>query len=283
MKILVFVDPSSRGEWALSPAVDLARGLGATLLLLTTEEYHASDPGLLDRTAAKLADENLTIVRKTRPGSAREAILAESAETSPAITIFPPAGRGALGRMIKGSRVKTVLQNAPSTIMVARKPVSGQIRRILATVRGGAFSETVLLCAQEIADAIRAEVTVLHVESDVSIPCTEPQRRATDAVETPPLPETTKDISATIARLGVRAEVRGRQGMVISEILAECHTGRYDLLILGQHLAEKETGGPLSENLAQILAMESPIPVLMIRPRRWVSVSGSLPTPTGRP
>src|SRR5262245_15018386 len=131
MKILVYVDPSHRGGWAMSLAQDVATGFGGAVCLLTIDDNVAADPGILDRAAEQLAGiPGIEIQKKTRPGPPREAILAESRESRPAITIVPPAGRNRFARMIKGSRVKTVVHSSPSTVMVARKPVSDHIRSI---------------------------------------------------------------------------------------------------------------------------------------------------------
>jgi nucleotide-binding universal stress UspA family protein len=269
MKILVYVEPGPRGDWALALGEDLARGAGAAVILLTTLENQQLAPRLLDEAAERFsAIPGLAIEKKARPGPARDAILVESRESFPAITVFPPAGRRGLLRLIKGSRVKSVVHNAPSTVMVARRPVSDHIHRILVTVSGGPFSETTLLSAQEIARSLQAELTLLHVTSGIAIPYgpPEPSREGPEAH-----PERIERLLASLENGGSRPRVRLRQGMVVHEILAECEEGHFDLLILGQHLADKEAGGQLSENIAELLAVECPIPVLIVRPRRWAA------------
>lgn len=262
MKLLTFVDRSFRSDWAVTLTQDLAQGLKGTVILLTTSEDLAEDPGLLDRTAQKLSQiPGLTVEKRVRPGPAREAVVAESQESRPAITIVPPAGRKGLARWIKGSRVKAVVHNAPSTVMVARKPVSDHIRSILVTVSGGPMSETTALSALEIAQALHAQLTLLHVTSTVSIPFGE-------SSPTPP-PLGVSHFRDLFVKGGVEPRMRSREGMVINEILQECETGGYDLLILGQHFVDLEAGGPLSENIAEVLVVECPIPVLVVRPRRW--------------
>jgi nucleotide-binding universal stress UspA family protein len=263
MKILLFVEPTLRGEWAQTLAQDLAHGLGGSVLLLTTRENLEHDPGLLERAEKNFRQSpGLIIEKKVRPGPPREAIVAESLESNPAITVFPPAGRKGLVRIFKGSRVKAVVHNAPSTVMVARKPVSEHIHHILVTVSGGPMAETTVLSAQEVAQALQAGLTVLHVQSDVSI--------AFKGKETQPSLDTISKLRALLAKAGIK-ELIVREGLVVNEILTECNKGEYDLLILGQHLVERETGGPFSENLAETLAVECPLPVLVVRPRRWTS------------
>ncbi len=262
MKLLVFIDPSFRGEWAVKLTQDLALGLGGAVILLTTTENLAADPTLLDHAAEKFGGlAGVTLEKRVRPGPPREAIVAESRESRPAITIVPPAGRKGIARWIKGSRVKAVVHNAPSTVMVARKPVSDHIRSILVTVSGGPMSETTALSALEIARALHAQLTLLHVTSSVSIPFGE--------MAPTPAPHSLSPIRELLAKGGLEPRLRVREGMVINEILHECETGGYDLLILGQHMVDMDAGGLFSENIAEVLALECPIPVLVVRPRRW--------------
>ena len=268
LKILVYVDRGARGSWAISLAQELAQGLHAHVVLLTAERNLKLDPNLLTSAASEIesaTDRETTL--KTRPGPARKAILEESLASSPAVTIFPPAGRTGLARMLKGSRVKSVVHNSPSTVAVARRPVHEKISRILVTVSGGPMSETTLLSAHEVAEALECELTVLHVSSSIPIPSTE-------SVAPVELDDRVPEVANFVDSLpwkGARPELRIRTGMVVPGILDECRRGHYDLLILGQHLAVKEAGGPLSENIADLLAVECPIPVLVVRPRRWAT------------
>src|SRR5688572_29395534 len=129
MKILVYIEPTVRSDWAVSLTQDLVQGLGGSLILLTLQSNLDKNPALLDQAAEKFAAiPGLKIEKRSRRGLAREAVVAESLESRPAITVVPPAGRRGLARMIKGSRVKAVVHNSPSTVMIARKPVSDHIK-----------------------------------------------------------------------------------------------------------------------------------------------------------
>ncbi|HVR72910.1 MAG TPA: universal stress protein, partial [Planctomycetota bacterium] len=253
---------------------DLVQGLGGSLILLTIESNLEKNPALLDQAAEKFAAiPGLKIEKKARRGLAREAVVAESLESRPAITVVPPAGRRGLARMIKGSRVKAVVHNSPSTVMIARKPVSDHIKSVLVTVSGGPMSEPTAMAALEVAKALRAQITLLHVTSSVTLPHGNPgedPRRAN-----------VLRLRELLTRAGMEPRMRNREGMVVNEILEECHDGGYDLLILGQHIVDRESGGPFSENIAEDLALECPIPVLVVRPRRWAegAATGQPETP----
>jgi nucleotide-binding universal stress UspA family protein len=122
------------------------------------------------------------------------------------------------------------------------------------------MSETTTLGAREIAEALGAEVTLLHVVSDVALPY---------GGESPgEMPEHIKKLVEILSAGGVKLQVKVREGLVVSEILGECRQGGHDLLVLGQHLVDRSSGSALSENLAEMLALECPIPVIVVRPHR---------------
>ena len=54
MDVLVYVDPSPRGEWALAAAAQLPPRWRGTLRLLATAEDASTDPSLLERACARL-------------------------------------------------------------------------------------------------------------------------------------------------------------------------------------------------------------------------------------
>jgi nucleotide-binding universal stress UspA family protein len=262
MKILLYVDPSERGAWAQALAREFAAALKGTVLLLTNAETAEDHPGILERARDAFGEiRGVEVEARVREGRPRQAILDEARTWRPALIVLPPAGRRGLVRMIKGSRVRAVVHDAPSTVLVARQPVSDHVRSILVTVSGGPMSETTALAALEIAHAFHAQITLLHVSSSISLGFgdaeRDPERARIEAI---------RDL---LARGGVEPRMRSREGMVVNEIFNECRDGGYDLLILGQHLANRETGSDLSENIAEDLALHCPIPVLVVRPRRW--------------
>lgn len=262
MKILLYVDPSIRGSWAQMLAREFAAALKGTVLLLTNDEALEDHPDLLERASAAFAGlEGVKVETLVRHGRPRQVILEQARSWRPALIVLPPAGRRGIARMIKGSRVRAVVHEAPSTVLVARQPVSERLRSILVTVSGGPMSETTALAALEVAQAFGAQITLLHVSSSISLGVSEAERD--------PAIARIEEIRQLLQRGGVEPRMRSREGMVVNEIFNECRDGGYDLLILGQHLVNREAGSDLSENLAEDLALHCPIPVLVVRPRRW--------------
>ncbi len=261
MHTLVYVEPTAAGAWAVDLARAIVAGTGGKLVLLTSEESLSRRPGLLEETRARLGDiPGVTVETRSRTGRPREAIIAEATATFPALTVIPPAGRRGFARLLRGSRVRAVVGRMASTVMVARRPVHERVRSVLVAFGGGPMSEATVLGAIELARALGASITLLHVSSDVSLP------RVSATGES--AGELAERLWKLAADAGLDAAVRLRDGMVVPEVIAECLQGGHDLLIIGQHRIAPEAGGALAENLAVDLADQSPIPVLVVRPRQ---------------
>ena len=95
--------------------------------------------------------------------------MAQAEATAYGLVVVPPAGRNAWQRMIKGSRVATVVREVHCPVLVARRPPP-QLDRILAAVSGGAATEEVVAAAAELARGLNGHVDYLHVTSEVALP-----------------------------------------------------------------------------------------------------------------
>src|SRR5687768_9781135 len=159
MECLVYVDPSPRGDWALSLAAALPGRERWSFHLLATEKDAAADPGLLDRARDRLTGAR-ALRTGARPGPPRAAIVAEVDASPYRLVVLPPAGRNALQRMIRGSRVATVVRRVHAPVLVARHPPA-RIERILAAVSGGAATNAVVDWASDLGGGLGAHVDYL--------------------------------------------------------------------------------------------------------------------------
>jgi nucleotide-binding universal stress UspA family protein len=64
---------------------------------------------------------------------------------------------------------------------------------------------------------------------------------------------------------GVPAQVKGRVGPVLDEILAELRIGSYDLLVIGAHRVASALDRILLEDITDDLLDISPLPVLVVK------------------
>ena len=168
MSSLIYVDPSPRGEWALTLARLLLSALRPPVVLLATDEDVQRHPELLEQAQARLGRTEAVTLRHRR-GPAERAIVAEAAESHHDLIVVPPAGRKAIARMMRGSRVATVVHNVQANVLVARRPPPS-IRRVLAALSGGRLTQAVAEAAARLAGPLGAELLLLHVAPEVTLP-----------------------------------------------------------------------------------------------------------------
>jgi len=251
MQVLVYVDPKPRGEWALAMAGLLPAAAGVSLHLLATAEDHAADPALLERARGRLGG---GVRITTRPGPAERAVAAEAAEHRYDLVVVPPAGRGAVARMLKGSRVASVVRSVRAPVLVARRPAP-RVERVLAGLSGRETTLAVLEAALAWEKGA-ARASFLHVRPDVALPFA-PARDA--ATESSP---DTDNVRAALAARGREGDLALRDGPVVEELLDAFETGAFHLLVIGAR-AEQEAGFG-REDVTERLLLGCPGPTLIV-------------------
>jgi nucleotide-binding universal stress UspA family protein len=259
---LVYVDPSARGDWALSVAALLPARDRRSFHLLATEEDAAARPDLLEDAARRLAGAR-SLRQVVRPGPPRRAVVAEAEEGSYGLVILPPAGRNALQRMLRGSRVASVVRGVHAPVLVARRPPA-RLERILAAVSGGEATEAVVATAAELASGLSGHVDYLHVASEVALPFAphdEPQDPARAAAGAPP--DALHAAQEALARAGTTGALVVREGLVVDEVLDAFEAGAYDLLVVG---ASSQVGHPRlgREKVTQRIVLGCPGSTLVV-------------------
>jgi nucleotide-binding universal stress UspA family protein len=227
MDVLVYLDPSPRGEWALAVAAQLPPRWRGTLRLLATAEDAAADPGLVERARARLSAWPLEAV--TRPGPAERAVIEEARARPCGLLVVPPAGRGAIARMLKGSRVATVVRLARAPVLVARRPPA-RIDRVLGALSGRDTTDGVLEAALAWEECPGARAAFVHVRSEVPLPL--------GADDLPPEAPGGADVGAVRAALAARgreADLQLRDGLVVEEVHDAFESGAFQLLVVGAH------------------------------------------------
>jgi len=273
MNVLTFVDPSPRGEWALRLTAEFAGRLAHRVVLLATEEAVRADPDLLDRAASAVGGlEAVVVEKKVRPGRPRRAIIDEARESPYELTIFPPAGRNGLQRLLRGSRVRSVVRHIRSSVLVARRP-SSRIRRILAAISASPFGQTTVGAGLEVAKAIGAQISAIHVVSKVPIPAGELPGEGKPEEAPEDRPQDLDRVREEFRAAGRKPEIVVREGLVVEEVIEEVEAGNYDLLVVGHHLA-RDRAADLQQDLCERLILWCPIPVLVIQPRGVAASTG---------
>ena len=228
MDVLVYLDPSPRGEWALGVAAQLPAPLRGAVRLLVTEEDAAADPSLVDRARARLAPVVPSDVLM-RPGPAERAVIEEAREHRYGLLVVPPAGRGAVARMLKGSRVATVVRSARAPVLVARRPPE-RIERVLGALSGRDTTTAVLEAALAWESRGDTRASFVHVRPEVPLPLGPEGAPAGD-----PGAVDLEAARAALAARGRDAELLLRDGLVVEETLDAFEAGAFHLLVIGAH------------------------------------------------
>lgn len=228
MDVLVYLDPSPRGEWALAAAAQLPPRWKGRLRLVATEEDAAADPSLLDRARARLADCG-PLETLTRPGPAERAVIEEARARRYGLLVVPPAGRGAVARMLKGSRVANVVRRARAPVLVARRPPE-RMERVLGALSGRDTTTAVLEAALAWEERPGARAAFVHVRSEVPLP-------QGDVAPPPEAPggDEHEAVRAVLAARGRAADLQRRDGLVVEETLDVFESGAFHLLVVGAH------------------------------------------------
>ena len=255
MSCLIYVDPSPRGEWTLALARMLLSALRPPLVLLATDHDVQLHPELLEQARDRLGRAEEVALRH-RPGPAERAIIAEAAEAHHGLIVVPPAGRKAIARMMRGSRVATVVRKVEADVLVARRPPP-KVRRVLAALSGGRLTQTVAEAAARLAGPLGAELLFLHVASEVTLPFGD--HPAPAGGET----EALASVRAAAARVG-GARVEAREGLVVEEVLEEVEGGAHDLLVLGASSAPAGQRWAM-EDVTERVLLHCPVSTLIVR------------------
>jgi nucleotide-binding universal stress UspA family protein len=266
MRVLLFVDDLPSAAQALALADLLAQRFRAEVDLLSTED--AGGMKLLDEASAQLSVP--VTMRLVRAGSSEDAIAAESRQSAYDLIIVAPAGRRGLSRLLHGSRVANVVKSVAASVLIARQPPQSvdTLRRILVGVTGAPHSEVDVRVAGRLAQAFGAQVTVLHVVSQVPLMFTGLAQMRYNLERflemDAPVARQLKRAREVLSEMGVNSEIELREGLVRDEIVDEVKEGSHDLLVVGAHVGEG-MAGLLLDDISDHLVRQSPISTFVVR------------------
>jgi nucleotide-binding universal stress UspA family protein len=249
MDVLVYVDPSPRGEWALALAAQLAADRARRFHLVATVEDSANEPDLLARARASLGDA-ASVTTSAREGPAEHAVIAEARSRAWDLVVVPPAGRGALIRMLRGSRVATVVRSVEAPVLVARRPPP-RIERVLGALSGGRSTAPVVDAALAW-ETLGARVDFVHVAAEVAVP-------GEDRHDSP------KGLERVRAALAGRERQEAlvlREGLVVDEVLDAFEAGAHHVLVVGAR-GEDDVGFG-REDVTERLLLRCPASTLVV-------------------
>lgn len=194
--------------------------------------------------------------------------LADACETLEAdlVVMAPPEGTHWLSR---GPDWR-YLERLPAPVIWTRGECR-PLRRILLASGGDDHTLVDAQVAARLAAPLRAEVTLLHVLSQVPVTY-HGLHGDEEALE--PLQDPQSEVGRTLeyardllAECGIPARIEFAEGLVVETILQTLGEGGYDLLVIGAHSSSGLLDRFLLENVTRDLASAVQIPVLVARIR----------------
>lgn len=265
MKILLYVDDSRHWHDAARLVSTFAKRDGAHVTVLTTAwlSMHRTRALAEARRILDLPDAQRAEIE--RPGLVEYLVPEVAGETKADLAVI---GRlGSLDRLTTGLIGLLLVRRTPCSVLLVR-PHLAKVRRVLVCTQGRRHGAAVVERAIRAARAFDAELTVLHVASQMGITETasaEFHREmldfvASDRDEAVHL----REMRARMRDAGVRGGVKVRRGLVVDEIMHEVHEGGHDLLMIGAH-DPKGRESILYEDIASLIVRASPVSTLIIR------------------
>ena len=291
MRILLCTGGSPHGQAALRLGASLALGSPEAATLLGVVERPGDHP-LVERAIEEgrkwLAGASGPRIQ-IREGNAGEEILAEAAQEPYDFLIVGTRGRRGITRFLLGSTAERIVRQATVPVLLAKGERDSVERMLICTAAG----ETGLASVEfggRVAQLAGAQVTVLHVMSQVLATPVLPHAGALQVMPQTPAPPDEPggqfaDLKASaeqlmegsapegmhleqalaiLADLSLPAEARVRHGLVIDEILAEIYEGDHDMVVVGSRLARGWTRF-LLDDLGQQIIDCTDRPVLVVR------------------
>ena len=266
MKVLLYAGPAPSRDIVLQFSAQIVQHCASSLTLVTGGG--AERRPLLEEAQARLGvPSSVPVTFSALPGNAQTAILAAARQQPYDLVIFGRLHQP-FGRLLPGAHSKAIAQRLEPSVLRVHGPAR-PIRRILLASGGDYHTFDDASVAVRLAKPLGAAVTVLHVLSQQSLVFEgfSKSQGAVDAFLSGHTPEanTLRDAVAMLNERGVPAQVKGRVGPVLDEILAELRIGSYDLLVIGAHRVASALDRILLEDITDDLLDISPLPVLVVK------------------
>jgi nucleotide-binding universal stress UspA family protein len=266
MKILLYAGPAPSRESVIQYSAQIVQRCATTLTLVSGGG--AARRALLEDAARRLHPaEGVPVTLRALSGSPQSAILTAAREQPYDLVVLGRLHQP-LGRLLPSARSKVIAQRLEPSVLRVHGPIR-PIRRILLASGGDRHTFADVSFAAQIAAPLDAAVTVMHVLSQQLVVFeglpNAPSRMDAFLAGDAPEAGILREAVAMLRARGVTAELKGRAGPVLDEILGELRVGSYDLLVIGAHRVASALDRILLEDFTDDLLDVSPLPVLVVR------------------
>ena len=261
------------------PAADNATRIGgvvagacrAETTLLGIAERSADETPLreaLEAEAQWLHTQGVTPKILMRAGEPIRQIVAATSASNYDIVVIGAERRGTSGLYWRSEKTYEVIKSIRPPVLVAIGEFA-ELKRFLVCTGGKEFIGAALQVTGQMAAAMRASVTLMHVMA-------EPPAMYADLVQLEEdldrLLESKSELGNNLRRqkeqlerLGVPTEVRVRHGIVLDQVFAEARQGNYDLIVTGTSQSRGMLQHYIMGDLVRSILNHTNCPVLVVR------------------
>ena len=271
MRILICSDGMPASAAATRLGGIISRSCKAETVLLGIVEQPRDEIPLreaLEREASQLRHDAVAPKVVIRAGEPIREILNETSTSAYDLVVIGAQHKGNSGLYWRSAKTYEVIKAITPPVLVA----IGQcetLNRFLVCTGGGAYIDEALDLSGNLAAALNASVTLLHVMA-------EPPAMYADLVQLEEdldrLLESKSELGVNLRRqkeklekLGAKAEVRIRHGIVIDQVFGEIRGGNYDLVVTGSSRARGVVRHYIMGDLTRQILNRANSPVLVAR------------------
>ena len=230
------------------------------------EEIHPLDD-IFGRAVALFKEQKLKYHLEIQEGHAED-VIPQKAKEKDFLTVLTPLGRPPLRRLLLRRSFHQLMADIEGPILYVPAACIPPTH-MLVCLGGLGYGITAESLGLEIATKVKSPVTLLHVVPPINrdYPETRTVRENWDHLtETDTLlGSTLRDGLNKARKVGLKANLKIRQGNVIEEILAELKEGDYDLVCMGSLYSAHGLRQLYAPNVTAEVAEEIGCPVLTVR------------------
>ena len=276
--VLIVTNGYPRTWSAIEQGAWLASTLGAKITLLGVTEK--ANPAAIDdahpleemfeRAVGLFKAQGTEYNLEVQKGIAEE-VIPKRATQGKFIVVLSPLGRPQIRRLITGRSIRHFIEELTQPILYVPQSKL-PMNKILISVGGLGYEINAEHLAMQIALKSRTEITLLHIvpPMELDYPTARMLRDNWQHVEQTdtPIGRSLRQALQIAETNGLTAVIKGRQGNIVEEILAEAREGNYDLLCMGSSYSAHSLRQRYSTNVTAEISDAVNVPVLTARYKR---------------
>ena len=279
MKILICSDGMPAADSATRLGGLVAAQARAETTLLGIAEKPQNEPSLrraLETQAQSLREQGVVPEIVVLAGEPIRQILNQTSTTNYDLVVIGARRTGSTGLYWRSEKTYEVIKAIPPPVLVAIGERE-RLKRFLVCTGGKEFIEEAVQLTGNLAAAVGASVTLLHVMAEPPAIYADLMRLEEDVdlllKSHSELGENLRHQKEELEKLGVPAQVRVRHGIVLEQVFNEAREGNYDLIVTGSSQARGMFRHYIMGDLTRTILNHSNCPVLVARAGKKTSVT----------